>query len=38
MLQAAAHGDHPPPDGFVEVMPSPAALPTPSSTSPPTWW
>src|SRR5260370_12905805 len=23
MLYAAAHGDHPPPDGFVEVMPSP---------------
>src|SRR2546430_17131865 len=23
MLLAAAHGDHPPPDGFVEVMPSP---------------
>jgi GNAT superfamily N-acetyltransferase len=23
MLHAAAHGNHPPPDGFVEVMPSP---------------
>ena len=23
MLHAAADGDHPPPDGFVEVMPSP---------------
>ncbi|HKA92492.1 MAG TPA: GNAT family N-acetyltransferase, partial [Acidimicrobiia bacterium] len=23
MLLSAAHGEHPPPDGFVEVLPSP---------------